>query len=152
MIVMLILQLHLGKHCGVSWVCKLFLVAFAIFKPIVRQSAKIILSNKWFVISHTRVEIGLNICPWLSWLWTAPLRSRLAYHRLMQSLVSTYKCQLIASMACILCKLCRTKLSNGRILRILFLSICCKHSSIRSAMLILIGNTLSLMLAPRCCY
>ena len=39
-------QLHSGKCCGVSWICKLCLVALTIPKPMVRQSARIVLSRK----------------------------------------------------------------------------------------------------------
>ena len=148
---MLALQLHFGKHCGVSWEHKPYLLVLIILKPMVRQSAKTIPSNRLFVHLHTRVGTGLNVCPWLSWLWTVLSWSQQAYHWLMLHLVSAWGCQLIALMACILCKQRRTRLSTGKILRIWCLSIYCRPSSIRSAMLILVGIMLSLMFAPRCC-
>ena len=39
-------QLHFRKHCRVSWVCKRDLVALTNLKPMVRPSAKTVLSNK----------------------------------------------------------------------------------------------------------
>ena len=148
---MLAWQLRFGKHCRVSWVCEPNLAVLIILKPMVGPSAKIVSSNKWFVHLRMRLGTALNVCPWLSWLWTVPSRSWLACHQLMLHLVSSWGCQLIASMACILCKQLRTRLSTGKILKILRLSICCRYNNIRSTMLILVGIMLSLMLVPKCC-